>query len=188
MQIEQEQPAALDGEPQIVGRQCFPSEEMKATPNYRQGLWIDEYFDRSPSHPDFYRVEPLIRLSDHRAHVAQLLAEIARVTKVEHGLRVALQTANEHTKLLIAERDTLKCQPVLQWSDQDGIWMDGTEQEMASARCEGFRTRALYQNPQPPIAMADVIRAYLSASRSPHLVGTLNWFAHLAEQLNTSQN
>lgn len=46
----------------------------------------------------------------------------------------------------------------------------------------------LYRHAQPPaqprITMSDTMRAYHSAARSPHLVGTSNWCAHMAEQLN----
>lgn len=49
-------------------------------------------------------------------------------------------------------------EPVLQWSDDDGLtWMDGKENEMASARCAGWKTRTLYRHPaeQPaPVACA----------------------------------
>ena len=36
--------------------------------------------------------------------------EVERLRMLEHGLRVSLQTANDHTKLLISDRDTLRAQ------------------------------------------------------------------------------
>jgi hypothetical protein len=78
--------------------------------------------------------------------------------------------------------------PVLQWSDHNGIWVDGDEQEMASARCEGFQTRTPYRRAQPRITIADVMRAHESAARKPLMVGTSNWCAYIAEQLNTPQD
>lgn len=49
---------------EIVGRQCFPSETMKKIPNYRTEPWVDGDVHQSPSVPDLYHVEPLVRLSD----------------------------------------------------------------------------------------------------------------------------
>jgi hypothetical protein len=53
-------------------------------------------------------------------------------------------------------------------------------------------TEPLYRHSKPPaqprITMADTLRAYQSAARSPHLVGTSNWCAHMAEQLNSPQD
>lgn len=60
-----EQPAPVAVESlEIVGRQCFPSETMKKIPNYRTEPWVDGDVHQSPSIPDLYRVEPLVRLSD----------------------------------------------------------------------------------------------------------------------------
>lgn len=56
------------GEPvaslEIVGRQCFPSEAMKAVQGYRKEPWVDGDVGQLPSELGFYRIEPLVRLSD----------------------------------------------------------------------------------------------------------------------------
>lgn len=53
----------------------------------------------------------------------------------------------------------------------------------------GLTVTPLYLHAQPPIqssiTMADVMRAHESAARKPLMVGTSNWCAHMAEQLNT---
>ncbi|MFL1547055.1 hypothetical protein [Pseudomonas sp. O39] len=49
---------------EVVGRQCFPSEAMKAVPGYRKKPWVDGDINQVQSEPGFYRVEPLVRLSD----------------------------------------------------------------------------------------------------------------------------
>ena len=43
-------------------------------------------------------------------------------------------------------------QIILQWSDDGLNWSDGSEDEMVSARCAGFKTRTLYL--QDPSAQA----------------------------------
>jgi hypothetical protein len=53
-------PEALE----VVGRQCFPSEAMKAIHGYRKNPWVDGDVDQLPSEPGLYRIEPLVRLSD----------------------------------------------------------------------------------------------------------------------------
>lgn len=63
MSAEQPAPVAV-ASLEIVGRQCFPSETMKKIPNYRTEPWVDGDVHQSPSVPDLYRVEPLVRLSD----------------------------------------------------------------------------------------------------------------------------
>lgn len=40
-------------------------------------------------------------------------------------------------------------QVILQWSDDGLLWSDGSEKEMVSARCAGFKTRKLYLQDQP---------------------------------------
>lgn len=65
LQPKAEQPAPVAvASLEIVGRQCFPSETMKKIPNYRTEPWVDGDVHQSPSVPDLYRVEPLVRLSD----------------------------------------------------------------------------------------------------------------------------
>ncbi|TFF13685.1 hypothetical protein EXW72_08560 [Pseudomonas sp. BCA14] len=60
-----EQPAPVAVQSlEIVGRQCFPSEAMKAVQGYRKEPWVDGDAGQVPSIPGFYRVEPLVRLSD----------------------------------------------------------------------------------------------------------------------------
>ncbi len=73
---------------EIVGRQCFPSDEMKATPSYRKLPWIDGEIDQTPSRPGFYTFEPLIRLSDAQSELAALREELAE-WKARCGRRVA---------------------------------------------------------------------------------------------------
>lgn len=75
------QPAAQpQGDPvvlEVVGRQCFPSDEMKAVHGYRKEPWVDGETGRQPSEPGFYRVEPLVRLSDVSALYAEQPAPVA---------------------------------------------------------------------------------------------------------------
>lgn len=40
-------------------------------------------------------------------------------------------------------------QVILQWSDDGLNWSDGSEDEMVSARCAGFKTRTLFLQDQP---------------------------------------
>lgn len=79
--------AAPGGEPEVVGRQCFPSEEMKVVPGYRKEAWVDGDLRMQASQPGFYRVEPLIRLSDHRA---LLQAELTRMNQQFDELSAAV--------------------------------------------------------------------------------------------------
>ncbi|WAT32222.1 hypothetical protein [Pseudomonas sp. GXZC] len=69
-QSERPEPIAV-GSLEIVGRECFPSEAMKSTQGYRKEPWVDGEFSQVPSEPGFYRVEPLVRLSD----VTRLIAD-----------------------------------------------------------------------------------------------------------------
>jgi hypothetical protein len=36
-------------------------------------------------------------------------------------------------------------EPILQWSAEDGWWIDCTQSELESARASGFQTRTLYR-------------------------------------------
>lgn len=60
---EQPAPVAVEGL-EIVGRQCFPSDAMKAVRGYRKEPWVDGDVGKLPSEPGFYRIELLVRLSD----------------------------------------------------------------------------------------------------------------------------
>jgi hypothetical protein len=73
------QPPSLGGEPEVVGRQCFPSVAMDNQPEYFKGPWVDGGVGREPPDTRLYRVEPLIRLSDHSASLAPYQAEIERL-------------------------------------------------------------------------------------------------------------
>lgn len=58
---------------QVVGRQCFPQAAMRALPHYRQQPWVDGDIHQQPSEPDLYSVEPLVKLSDVRKLVDQMV-------------------------------------------------------------------------------------------------------------------
>lgn len=64
--------------PEIVGRLCIPSEKMKAIRAYRKVPWVDDAINQHPSDVDMYRIEPLIRLADHQAHIAELKTNAER--------------------------------------------------------------------------------------------------------------
>lgn len=72
----------------IVGRQCFPQAAMRALPHYRQQPWVDGDIHQQPSEPDLYSAEPLVRLSDVKKMMAQVVAADARsqeaASQVEH--------------------------------------------------------------------------------------------------------
>lgn len=58
---------------EVVGRQCLPLGKMKAMPHYRQLPWVDGDIHQQPSELDLYDVEPLVRLSDVKKMVAQMI-------------------------------------------------------------------------------------------------------------------
>lgn len=81
---------------EIVGRQCFPSEAMKAVQGYRKEPWVDGEVDQLPSEPGFYRVEPLVRLSDVTAPVA-VAKQLERLkTRAWAVMQGALDGASVH--------------------------------------------------------------------------------------------
>jgi hypothetical protein len=57
---------------QIVGRECTPSAEMAAVAAYKKEPWVDGMTQEQPSTPDFYHIEPLIRLKDAQSEVTTL--------------------------------------------------------------------------------------------------------------------
>lgn len=69
---------SYDSDPEIVGRLCIPSEKMKAVKAYRKVPWVDDAINQHPSDVDMYRIEPLIRLTDHQARMAEFRANAAR--------------------------------------------------------------------------------------------------------------
>lgn len=92
---EQPAPVAL-ASLEIVGRQCFPSEAMKAVQGYRKEPWVDGEVDQLPSEPGFYRVEPLVRLSDVTAPVA-VAKQLERLkTRAWAVMQGALDGASVH--------------------------------------------------------------------------------------------
>lgn len=109
------QPPALGGEPEVVGRQCFPSEAMQAVPAYHKTPWIDDKVSQQPSEPDFYRVEPLIRLSDHSAHLATLQTEIERQSTVIDRQKNLIQSLRDELteSYAVGSADRLKA-----WCDE----------------------------------------------------------------------
>jgi hypothetical protein len=64
--------------------------------------------------------------------------------------RDELRAAEDQRNELNAKRDMHPtAQVILQWSDDGLNWSDGSEGEMVSARCAGFKTRKLYLWDQP---------------------------------------
>ncbi|MEG1041515.1 MAG: hypothetical protein RSE94_16500 [Pseudomonas sp.] len=69
-----------------------------------------------------------------------------------HGSGILNGVESRHIRACDGCRDKLppaqlQGEPVLQWSDEDGWWLDCTPSELESARAEGFKTRTLYRHP-----------------------------------------
>jgi len=116
-----------------------------------------------------------------RKHVDELRAQLAAPVE-QQGEPVAWVNDQQ---LLLCSRSPREDQPA-------NPLMHNLPRNIAgSALRTDYCNTPLYRHSQPPaqprITMADVMRAHESAARKPLMVGTSNWCAHMAEQLNTPQ-
>jgi hypothetical protein len=87
---------------EVVGRECIPSAEMAAVPAYKKAPWVDGNILESPSTPGFYRIEPLIRLSDAQSKLTALCVELAETQAISQ--QEELRANGYATELVAAER------------------------------------------------------------------------------------
>lgn len=72
----------------------------------------------------------------------------------DQGFYIQCASCNLTTRATLTAREVItlwnnrpdeRGEPVMQWSEADDLWLDGTEAEIASARGAGFKTRTLYR-------------------------------------------
>lgn len=96
--VERDDPGLFE----IVGRQCFPSAEMAAVKAYRKEPWVDGKIQEQPSTPDFYSIEPLIRLKDAQSEVTALRNELAETQAISQQEELR---ANGYATTLVASEN-----------------------------------------------------------------------------------